>query len=132
AIRARMRELGLGDLHKPTTAEELLRRPEVDWAALVAIAGLPELPEGAGEQIEIDVKYAGYVAQAARQAAAAARLDALRIPRDLDWSDVPSLSAECRERLARARPETIGQVSRLPGVTPAAVDLVVAYVARGG
>lgn len=119
---------GLGGLKKPTTAEGLLRRPQADWATVASLAGLPDLPADAAEQIEIDVKYAGYIDRAARRAGQAERADAIRIPVDVDWRSVEGLSWEIRERLDAARPETLGQLERLPGMTPAAVGFIVGWL----
>lgn len=127
---AAMERAGLGGLKKPTTAEGLLRRPEADWATVAQIVDLPDIPPEAAEQIEIDVKYAGYVERAARRADLAARSDAVRIPAGVDWRSMHALSWEIRERLDAARPETLGQLERLPGMTPAAVGYVVGWLAR--
>ncbi len=122
---------GLGTLKQPSTAAELLRRPEASFASVAAALGLPEVDAEAAEQVEIDVKYEGYIARAAERAAAAARLEGVRIPADTDWSALRGLSTEVRERLQRARPETLGQAARLPGVTAAAISAMVAWLARG-
>lgn len=121
---------GLGTLKKPTTAEGLLRRPEADWATVARVLGLPDLPPEAAEQVEIDVKYAGYVERASRRAEQARRAEAVRIPPDVAWRAMDALSWEVRERLEAARPETLAQLERLPGMTPAAVGYVVGWLAR--
>lgn len=123
-------EHGIDDLSKPGTAEGLLRRPEVSYADLAAALDLPELSADAAEQVEIDVKYAGYVERARRRAAADGRAEAVRFPTDMDWSEVPGLSNEVRERLALGRPATLGAAGRLPGLTPAAVQILAAWVGR--
>lgn len=128
----RLEAAGLGSLKKPTSAEGLLRRPEASWAVLADLLGLPELSDEAAEQVEIDVKYAGYVERAERRAALTTRMDHVKIPHGVDWRSVTELSWEVRERLAGARPETLGQLGRLPGVTPAAVGWVAGWLARGG
>lgn len=121
---------GLAPLSKPSPAEALLRRPEVRWDDLVAVAGLPAVEEDVAEQLEIDVKYAGYVERARRRAAAARRQEGVRLPVDVDWEELAELSAEVRERLRRACPTTLGQVARMPGVTPAAVGAIASWLAR--
>jgi len=123
---------GIGGLKRAATAEELLRRPGVGWTQVARVLGLPELPPDAAEQLEIDIKYAGYIDRARRRAARVGRLDRIRLPRDTDWHGVEALSIEVRERLAAARPATVGQASRLPGITPAAVDVLVAWAGRRG
>jgi tRNA uridine 5-carboxymethylaminomethyl modification enzyme len=130
ATLAAFADAGLGPLRKPCPADEILARPEARWALLAPIAGLPPLPDDVAEQVEIDTKYAGYVEKAKKRAAAARSLDAVRLPADADWRAVAALSWEVRERLAAARPSNVGQASRLPGVTPAAVDVLVAWASR--
>lgn len=121
-------DAGIGAVHRPSTAEELLRRPGVTYDDVAGVLDLPRLTAEAAEQVAIDVKYAGYIARAERRASKDRRLDALRLPAEVDWAAVEALSWEVRERLSRARPRTVGQASRLPGITPAAVDVLVAVV----
>ncbi len=121
---------GLGSLRQPTTAAELLRRPEATWERVWHAFDLPDLPARALEQVEIDIKYEGYVARAERRASQARRMEAVRIPPATDWSALQGLSTEVRERLGKARPETLGQVSRTPGVTAAAVHAIAAWLSR--
>ena len=127
-----MSAAGLGPLRKPQTAEELLRRPEADYARVGAVTELPLLEASAVEQIEIDVKYAGYVAREERRAATTRRMGAARIPKDTDWNLICSLSTEVRERLAHARPDTLSAAGRIPGVTPAAVSIIATWLAARG
>ena len=129
-VLARMASVGLGTLKKPQTAEELLRRPEARYAQLCEVVDLPHLDPAVAEQLEIDVKYAGYVVRAERRAAAARRMEGVRLPEDLDWRAMDTLSWEVRERLVAARPSTLGQLSRIPGITPAAVSVVAGWLAR--
>ena len=123
---------GLGGLKKPATAEEILRRPAATWGHLVDVLGLPSLPASAAAQLEIDTKYAGYIERAQRRAAAAKRMDGVAIPADVDWTALETLSWEVRERLVAAKPSTLGQLGRVPGVTPAAVNVVAGWLGRSG
>ncbi|EKD35774.1 MAG: tRNA uridine 5-carboxymethylaminomethyl modification enzyme GidA [uncultured bacterium] len=92
-----------------------------------------ELPETVREQLEIQIKYKGYIERQLEQVARAARLESTTIPADMDYSTVPSLSAEVREKLVRFRPDTLGQASRIPGVTPAGITILsIALKARYG
>lgn len=118
---------GVGGLKRPSTAEKILRRPDADWALLEAIGAVGPLHAEAAEQLEIDTKYAGYIRQAEKRAAQARALEAVALP-EVDWMLVGALSWEVRERLSRARPQTLAQLERLPGITPAAVSVVVDYV----
>ena len=108
----------------------MLRRPDVRWADLAAALDLPTLSEEVAEQVEIDAKYSGYVQQAQRRAERARGLEHVTIPAETDWAGMHALSWEVRERLVRYAPTTLGQLSRLPGVTPAAVNVVAAWLSR--
>ncbi len=114
---------------QPAPAIELLRRPEIGWAELRSLLpALPELDAAVAEQVEIDVKYEGYISAAGRRVQAAAQKEHVRLPA-VDWRTMTALSWEVRERLVRAQPTTLGELSRLPGVTPAAVSVIVAWMA---
>jgi len=89
---------------------------------LVEMLGLPELDRTVAEQVEIEVKYAGYIERATRRAASSSRWDDVHLPSSVDWSSLSFLSTEVRQRLQEAKPQTLGQAGRLPGVTPAAVN----------
>jgi tRNA uridine 5-carboxymethylaminomethyl modification enzyme len=129
-VVAALERAGTSALRRPVTAEELLRRPEVSWTALAPIAGLPSLPEDVAEQIEIDIRYAGYIEKAQRRVERHRHLESVALPGDVAWENVSELSRETRDRLTQHRPGTVGQASRLPGMTPAAIDVLVALTAR--
>jgi len=124
-----LQEAGLGGLKKPVTAEELLRRPGASWGHLVDVLGIEPVSPQVAEQLEVDVKYAGYIDRAARRAASAAKMEGVTLP-DVQWATLEWLSWEVRERVAASRPRTLGQLSRIPGVTPAAVNAVAGWLAR--
>ena len=119
---------GLGGLKKPVAASEILRRPDARWSHMVQFFGFEDVAAEVAERVEIEVKYEGYIVRAKRRSEAAARMESLQLDPELDWSSLAFLSIEVRERLARARPTTLGQLGRLPGVTPAAVNAVVAWI----
>ncbi len=121
---------GIGPLLRPATAEEVLRRPGVTFGMVASIAGLPALPPGAAEQVEIDVKYRGYVDRATRRASLARAMEGVALPVDVDWATMHGLSTEVRERLGQVRPPTLGHLERLPGITPVAVAVVAGWLAR--
>lgn len=111
------------------SAFELLRYPEVDFARLQEI--WPELggtDPAIAAQVETDGQYAVYLARQQRDIDAMARDEAVRIPAGFDFDSVPGLSAECRQKLARVRPETLGQAARIEGVTPAAVAALLVHL----
>jgi tRNA uridine 5-carboxymethylaminomethyl modification enzyme len=109
----------------PVRAFELLKRPEVSYAAVLAMAGLTDgldLDEAA--QLEIDVKYEGYVKRQAEMVDRFKRLEETIIPEWVDYAAVSGLSVEVRERLLSVRPRSLGQAARMPGMTPAAISLI--------
>ena len=121
-------------LRKPERAADLLRRPEIDYAALTAAPDLgpPVADAGVAFQIDVQAKYAGYVAQQRDQIERDRAREDTPLPADLDYSAVAGLSTEVREKLARHRPASIGQAGRIPGVTPAAVSLLLVHLRRRG
>jgi len=84
------------------------------------------------EQLEIAAKYAGYINRQQDEVGRAAHFEKLKLPEDLDYSQVSALSFEVRQKLAKHRPETLGQASRISGVTPAAVSLLLIHLRKGG
>ena len=112
---------------------ELLRRPEVDYADVVTLpGGSPGLEdEEAREQVEIAAKYAGYVARQQEEVERQRALEDQPLPEDFDYMSLGSLSIEVRQKLNAARPATLGQASRVSGVTPAAVSVLMVYLKRG-
>jgi tRNA uridine 5-carboxymethylaminomethyl modification enzyme len=113
---------------------ELLARPDVSYAALVSLPGAGDGVSSpvAAEQVEIQAKYAGYIERQQEEIARQQRHEELRLPEDLDYAFVVGLSAEVREKLARARPVTLGQAGRLPGITPAAISLLLVHLRKRG
>ncbi len=110
----------------------LLKRPEVTYDSLVAQDPTrPPLPQRVQDEVEIEVKYAGYIAMAdASLARATTGFDAWEIPDALRWDDIAGLSSEARERLSRAQPTSVGQARRLPGLGPAAIDILLVHLKR--
>ncbi|ODS63582.1 MAG: tRNA uridine-5-carboxymethylaminomethyl(34) synthesis enzyme MnmG [Arenimonas sp. SCN 70-307] len=114
------------------TALDLMKRPELDYAALAAVPGLgPGVDDAAvAEQVEIGVKYAGYVERQREEIARQQRHEQTRLPEDFDYAGLPGLSAELQSKLGTVRPETIGQAQRIPGMTPAAISLLLVALAK--
>ncbi len=113
--------------------DELLRRPELDYHAVAALpgAGGPVADSDVAKQVEIEVKYRGYVERQRDEVARRRSSEMLALPKDLDYRDVRGLSAEVQQKLNQHRPETIGHASRLSGVTPAAISLLLVHMKRG-
>jgi tRNA uridine 5-carboxymethylaminomethyl modification enzyme len=119
-------------------AIELLKRPEFTYADVVSLEAVgknsPDLDaeqcEQVETQVEVQAKYAGYIDRQEREIAKQAKQESLRLPEDLDYCDVDGLSNEARQRLQLARPVTLGQASRLEGMTPSAVSLLLIHIKK--
>ncbi|TRW94424.1 tRNA uridine-5-carboxymethylaminomethyl(34) synthesis enzyme MnmG [Candidatus Methylobacter oryzae] len=110
---------------------DLLRRPEVDIQRLLSFMDDAEgMDPQVAEQVEIQAKYAGYIDRQQTEIDKALRYDHLRLPETIDYSGVPGLSNEVSEKLKKQRPETLGQASRIPGITPAAISLLLVYLKK--
>jgi tRNA uridine 5-carboxymethylaminomethyl modification enzyme len=115
------------------SAFELLSHPTISTAELAGIwPELGDLPPKIAEQVEIDAKYEVYLSRQAADIAAYRRDEGLELPEVLDYSRLPGLSVEVRQKLSSARPRTIGHAARMDGITPAALTLLVAYLKRNG
>ncbi len=117
--------------HHGQTLEEILRRPETTWADLVALN--PELAEQqvpplAQEQLAIESKYAGYIRRQTAMIDKQEQVHALPIPEHFDFAAVPQLRAEARQKLARVQPRNLGQASRISGITPADIAILLLYI----
>jgi tRNA uridine 5-carboxymethylaminomethyl modification enzyme len=112
-----------------THAIDLLKRPDMGYAALAAVPGFgpPVDDPTVAEQVEIEAKYAGYVERQQGEIARAQRHESASIPDSFDYRSVTGLSAEVLQKLERVRPATLGQAGRIPGVTPAAVSLLLVH-----
>lgn len=110
---------------------DLLRRPEVDVRQLLSFMdGVEDMDPQVAEQVEIQAKYAGYIDRQQTEIDKALRFDHLRLPEVIDYNGVPGLSNEVSEKLKKQRPETLGQASRIPGITPAAISLLLVYLKK--
>ena len=129
-----LQEWDLVGMQNAISYEQLLRRPDFTCRDLSRIyPEIMELPETVREQLEIQIKYKGYIGRQLEQVERAAKLESSRIPADMDYAAISGLSAEVREKLARFRPDTLGQASRIPGVTPAGITILsIALKARAG
>ncbi len=119
-------------LSKASSLYDILRRPEVSYDSLtsLSVAGEKISDRVAAEQVEIQTKYAGYIKRQLEEIEKLKRYENKLIPQDFDYSQMNALSAEVREKLQTGRPETIGQASRIPGVTPAAVSLLMIFLKK--
>jgi tRNA uridine 5-carboxymethylaminomethyl modification enzyme len=119
-------------LSRECTALDLMKRPELDYAALMALPALgPGVDDAAvAEQVEIGVKYSGYLERQREEIERQRRHEDTRIPDGFDYAGLPGLSAELQGKLAAVRPETLGQAQRIPGMTPAAISLLLVQLAK--
>jgi tRNA uridine 5-carboxymethylaminomethyl modification enzyme len=133
-LNRRLRELGSAALRLPCPFSQLLRRPELDlqavWSLLDTDVAPPD-PDTAA-QVEVAVKYSGYVERQNDAIRRASRMENTHIPPALDYHAIPGLSREVRDRLSALRPLSLGQASRIAGVTPAAVSLLSIHLRRLG
>ncbi|MCB1745167.1 MAG: hypothetical protein KDK91_32665, partial [Gammaproteobacteria bacterium] len=113
---------------------DLLRRPAVDYDRLMQVPGFgpPVSDPEVRFQVEVQAKYAGYIERQQTEVERNRSNESLRIPADLDYQRVSGLSAEVREKLTRVRPETLGQASRVSGVTPAAISMLLVHLKKRG
>ncbi|MCL6559572.1 MAG: tRNA uridine-5-carboxymethylaminomethyl(34) synthesis enzyme MnmG, partial [Firmicutes bacterium] len=111
------------------TLAGLLRRPEINYEKLLLIPGdHPELPEEVREQVEIQIKYEGYIKKQQAQVERFQRLEEKKIPPDINYSQIKGLSVEAMEKLEMIRPASIGQAARIAGVTPADISVLLIYL----
>src|SRR5579883_1002595 len=143
ATEAHAQELGMAPLGQMLSARELLRRPGVDYQQVEQLARrtagaqdgkdapvLPALPEGVAEEVELQVKYENYVRKQEQQVHRTRRLEEQRIPETLDYAAIPHLRTQARQKLAHMRPRTLGQASRVEGVSPADLAILMVYLEK--
>ncbi len=115
------------------TLAELIKRPELDYDKLAAIdPKRPELPRDVTEQVNIEIKYEGYIKRQEQQVAQFKKLEKRKIPEDIDYSKVKSLRLEATQKLSLYRPQNIGQASRISGVSPADISVLIVYLESYG
>lgn len=122
--------MGFKPLTDALTAKEFMRRPEVTYADVVQFVGpaAEELSDKTIELIETEVKYEGYISKALDQVEKMKRMEEKRIPADIDWDDIDSIATEARQKFKLISPETIGQASRISGVNPADISILMVYL----
>lgn len=122
--------MGFKPLTDALTAKEFMRRPDVTYADVIAFIGpaAEDLDTKTIELIETEVKYEGYIAKAMDQVDKMKRMEEKRIPADIDWDDIDSIATEARQKFKLISPETIGQASRISGVNPADISILMVYL----
>ena len=126
---ARLEEAGIMQFDKPTSLMDLLKRPEIGYRQIKLLSPPPrELPGAVEEQSEIQIKYEGYIRRQVVQIGQFKKLENFRIPDDFDYENARGLKTEAQEKLAKIRPTSVGQASRIPGVTPADISILMVLI----
>lgn len=124
----KMQELELGAIHNTATAADLLKRDGVTYDRLAQLVELPQLAEDVKKQVEISIVYKGYIKKQLEQVERMEKLEVKLLPADIDYDKVSSLRDEAREKLSKIRPISIGQASRISGVSPADISVLLVYL----
>lgn len=127
-IQQKMKEMGTTDLRTGMSLYDLLRRTELKYPLLREAFGLPELARDVQEQVEIACKYEGYIQKQRDQVDRAVKLENKALPPDLDYHSLSGLAVEAREKLSEIRPLSVGQASRISGVSPADISILLIYM----
>ena len=129
ALNAFLEAHGSSPVDSSARLADLVRRPELGYEAIAPFdPDRPALPAAVTEQVEIQIKYAGYIARQEQQVEAFRKAESRRLPEDIDYDAIPALKAEAREKLNRIRPVSIGQASRISGVSPADVAVLMVWL----
>lgn len=112
-------------------AIDLLKRPEITYDVVEKIVGSENLPDEVKEQVEIQIKYEGYIKKANEQVERMLKMEHKKIPENIDYDDINGLAAEAKEKLKKIRPLSIGQASRISGVNPADISILLVYIEQG-
>lgn len=130
----RVQALGFKPLTDAMTAKEFMRRPEIDYATVVTFIeqAAETLDPKIIELLETEIKYEGYINKALDQVAKMKRMEEKKIPKNIDWDAIDSIATEARQKFKKINPETIGQASRISGVNPADISILMVYIEGNG
>ena len=124
-----LEKYGSTPLNSGTTLAELIRRPELSYEKLKEIdENRPELPYDVQEQVDINIKYDGYIKRQTRQVEQFKKLENKKIPENINYDEIQSLRIEAKQKLNQIRPVSIGQASRISGVSPADISVLLVYL----
>jgi tRNA uridine 5-carboxymethylaminomethyl modification enzyme len=124
--------LGIEDVQKGTTLEHLLKRSDISYSELAEMDHVSrETPAKVREQVEIQTKYRGYIDRQLEQVERSKKMETTKIPVEMNYESVKGLTTEVREKLEKGRPDTLGQASRIPGMTPAAISILAIALKSG-
>ncbi|MFQ3549709.1 MAG: tRNA uridine-5-carboxymethylaminomethyl(34) synthesis enzyme MnmG [Armatimonadota bacterium] len=123
-----LKQLNIESISKTFTLEEILRRPDVSYEDIKRISSNGKIPLSAARQVEMNIKYSGYIERQLIQVKQAKKLEEKVIPADINYMSLKTISREAREKLEKIKPDTIGQASRIPGVTPSDIAMLSIYI----
>jgi tRNA uridine 5-carboxymethylaminomethyl modification enzyme len=130
-INGQLEKLNTSSLKKDTTLEELLKRPQISAQDLKSLDHVkPDICEIALREVEIEVKYSGFIQRQLKDVKRFKNLEKIKLPAGIDYKNIPSLSREIREKLSKFKPINLGQASRISGVTPAAISILMVYLRK--
>ena len=130
-VREKLKELSSGNLSKPASLEKLLRRPEIDYKDLkFFVDNLPDFSDVVIEQVSIQVKYKGYIDRQMSQIEQFKKMEDRIIPEDINYNELDNLRLEAREKLNKIRPHSLGQASRISGVSPSDISVLMIYLEK--
>lgn len=127
-INRALESMGTTPLTTGTGADQILKRPEMTYRKMMEILGCPSFDEEAVEEMEITVKYEGYIARQEAAVRKAARMENEKLPLDMDYLSLDGISTEARQKMDKIRPLSLGQAARIPGVSPADISVLMVYV----
>ena len=119
---------GIGEIHNTMPLSELMRRPNVSCETICRLFDLPQISQSAARQVEISLFYKGYIEKQAESAEKLDKLESKIIPADIDYNSMQNLRVEAREKLSQVRPHSIGQASRISGVSPADISVLIVWL----
>ena len=127
-INRALESMGTAPLTTGTGADQILKRPEMTYRKMMEMLGCPSFDEEAVEEMEITVKYEGYIARQEAAVRKAARMENEKLPLDMDYLSLDGISTEARQKMDKIRPLSLGQAARIPGVSPADISVLMVYV----
>ncbi len=131
-LNRKLKDMGASPIKSPMTAKELLKRPEMNIEMVKKLLDIRDFPRNVEEEVEIMVKYEGYIRRQEKEVERFRELERIPVPETLNYREIGGLSNEIVEKLEGVRPQNLGQLSRIPGVTPAAVAAIMIHLKRKG
>ncbi len=131
-VQELIRNIGGSELKDGIRASDLLRRPEMTYEHIhLLVPSEVELSDEVTEQVEIQIKYEGYIEKSLQQVERMKKMESKKIPVDIDYDAISSLASEARQKLKDVRPLSVGQASRISGVNPADISILLVYIEQG-